>query len=202
MSVGARWVNSDVWTGRGWWNVQADQRVGRPAIIGITGHMGAGKDTLASYFIREHGFVRVGFADALKDEVRTRLPRTLALIGGTDSADYVLDHKPPLIRALLQEYGTQVRRRDDPNYWINRWVDRLPTGDVTIVTPDVRFENEAQRIVNLGGMVVRVERPGYHGNGHESEQLVWAYSHVFQNTGTVEELEKQAAVWYTSLGES
>ena len=172
-------------------------------ILGIAGHMRSGKDTLAAYFVRAHGFARVGFADALKDEVLTRLPRTLAAIGELAYPElstlaigaYLLKTKPPVIRALLQEYGTQVRRADDPAYWLDRWEERRPVWG-NVVAPDVRFTNEAEHVKAIGGMVVRVERPGHGGDGHESERLDFPWDHVFQNAGTIQDLERHATTWY------
>ena len=36
-------------------------------IIGITGKKGVGKDTLADYLVKEHGFVKLSFAKYLKE---------------------------------------------------------------------------------------------------------------------------------------
>lgn len=178
-------------------------------ILGIAGHMGSGKDTLAAYFIREHGYTRVGFADALKEEVLARLPRTLAAIGEVCYPEmsqaaigaYLLRVKPPVIRALLQEYGTGVRRADDPEYWVDRLARRWPPWYYTVV-PDVRFQNEVDYIKMWGGLVVRVERPGYEGDEHASEQLTtFPWDYVFANVGTVEHLWERAALWYASVEE-
>jgi len=177
-------------------------------IIGITGHMGSGKDTLAAYFVRAHGFVRVGFADALKAEVLARLPQTLVALGelcfpemsSAAIGAYLLRSKPPVIRALLQEYGTEVRRTDDPSYWLDAWEARRPV-EADIVAPDVRFLNEAEHIKRLGGWVIRVQRPGYEGDGHasEREQAMIPCDRGLGNTGSIADLEAQAEVYYRSL---
>jgi dephospho-CoA kinase len=36
-------------------------------IIGITGKKFSGKDTLGDYFVNNHGYIRLAFADALKN---------------------------------------------------------------------------------------------------------------------------------------
>ena len=38
-------------------------------ILGVTGLIGSGKDTIADYLVTEHGFKRVSFAASLKDAV-------------------------------------------------------------------------------------------------------------------------------------
>ena len=35
-------------------------------IIGVTGFIGSGKDTIADYLVTEHGFKRLSFAGSLK----------------------------------------------------------------------------------------------------------------------------------------
>ncbi len=40
-------------------------------IIGICGLIGSGKDTIAEYLIKEHNYIKLSFADKLKDSVAT-----------------------------------------------------------------------------------------------------------------------------------
>ena len=181
-------------------------------IIGIAGHIGSGKDTAAGYLLRAHGFTRVGFSDVLKDEVARKLRRTLAAylvergVGPDMNAairDVLWTNRTPVTRALLQEFGTEVRRADDPNYWVDRWeekVTRLMTGGV--VAPDCRFRNEAQRVRDLGGYLLRIERPGHAGDSHASEHGLdgWTdWDAVIQNSGTVADLESMVAAWLTTV---
>lgn len=190
-------------------------------VIGVSGSIGAGKDTVAAYLVRAHGFVRVGFADALKAEVRQRFRRTLlriapfvmpldlafvdddvrTLAAADDEAvlDWLLAHKPPIVRELLQEYGTEVRRADCPTYWLDGWKARA-AGLERVVVPDVRFKNEASTLTGapLFGRLVRVDRPGHHGAGHASETSLATWSRwdaIFPNTGTVADLEAAVAWW-------
>jgi hypothetical protein len=99
--------------------------------------------------------------------------------------------KPPIIRRLLQEWGTELRRNEDPNYWIWKWNERvrLTTG-VSVVVPDTRFLNEAAAVHLLGGVVLRVERPGLpigdHPSETDSDSMI--FDHVIQNDGTLDDL--------------
>jgi hypothetical protein len=169
-------------------------------IIGITGALQAGKDTVAAYLVEKHGFVRLGFADELKLEVKKRLRRTVLAIfhqssaawhqyvgwlqktGTLHSEEVQLDWclwvgKPPGIRELLQEYGTQVRRADDPDYWVKAWrktyLRYLRDEARNVVAPDTRFPNEVDEIRRFHGKIWLVTRPGYamgKPGAHESEQ--------------------------------
>lgn len=70
-------------------------------------------------------------------------------------------------RFLLQTWGTEYRRAQDPDYWIKcakRWVvrqltDALPSlYTVKIVNTSVRYPNEAQWIRESGGFMWHVTR--------------------------------------------
>lgn len=60
-----------------------------------------------------------------------------------------------------------------------------------IVVTDVRFENEAKRIVDLVGYVVRVSRPGVGGEEHRSEIIGFPVDYELENDGTFVDLFKQ-----------
>lgn len=180
-------------------------------LIGISGHMRAGKDLVADYLCSRHGFVKIGFADALKREVCRTLNRTLAeyvrtCYGYTDDPaiavkvhQLIYTDRDLVTRALLQEWGTELRRNDDPSYWLKQWKAAYTTTAATdVVVPDVRFANEARTILNCQGVLVMVRRPGVTGNGHESEAFCETFNQwnaVFDNAGTPEDLFQQVEGW-------
>ncbi len=128
--------------------------MGKRIIVGVTGKRRAGKDTFAGVLVREFGFRRVAFADALKAEVAVFLGLTAA----------ELEVRKEDFRATLQEAG-QARRRMDPRYWIKR-VSAVVARHGYVVVPDVRYLNEAQWIHNRGGLIVRVAREIPIGHNH------------------------------------
>jgi hypothetical protein len=184
-------------------------------LVGIAGLARAGKDAAAARLVGRWGFVRIGFADALKAEVRTKFRRTiLAHWAATlpphmpsDTAaedrliDALLQTKPPVIRALLQEHGTEVRRADDPDYWVQAWL-RLYNENTRrrVVVPDVRFANEAA-MIRRWGATWKVMRPGCAGAGaHDSEigAARWpdsAFDLVLDNKGTLDDLHAAVDTW-------
>ena len=191
-------------------------------VVGIAGASGSGKDSVAAWLIQHAGFQRIAFADALKDELRSRFRRTLLRISGfvgpyVDAPlgpdeerhlmqppseeyrlDWLLQEKPPMVRELLQEFGTEVRRADDPDYWLRAWTQRCV--DVPrVVCPDVRFPNEACLITARGGRLLRVDRPGLGVDTHASETSLSTWTRwdaVFTNLGTREDLAAQVAWWW------
>jgi hypothetical protein len=76
-------------------------------------------------------------------------------------------------RALLQWWGSEYRRAQDPDYWVRKLEDTLISEragvDVAVIT-DMRFPNEFELVQYLGGIPVRLDRPGYPDDDtHQSE---------------------------------
>jgi hypothetical protein len=110
----------------------------------------------------------------LKYEVRTRLRGTLLAIGkhvlppeATQEAwseaarlDWLIRRKPEPVRLLLQEFGSEVRRADAPDYWVDRWRALWRAqGFPPVVVPDCRYENELGALAGLSAALLRVDRP-------------------------------------------
>ncbi len=77
------------------------------------------------------------------------------------------------VRRILQWWGTEYRRAQDPDYWTKAWeaaLTELPDRNAHILVDDVRFHNEVDAVQRNGGVLIRVERPGFNGaNDHSSE---------------------------------
>jgi hypothetical protein len=186
-------------------------------IVGVSGAIGAGKDVIAHYLEREHGFTIVRFSDALKDEVVDILPRTLGVLWrmhtlqtgepSRDELQYLVRELKPLgVRELLQEWGTQLRRREEPGYWVRKWHEHAHRMyGARIVTPDVRFKDEADAVRQRGGQLIRVVRPGRTIGTHESEHGLdsWAaWDLEVVNDGTSAALEQQVEAWIDKENET
>lgn len=57
------------------------------AILGFSGLKGSGKDTLAGYLVNEHGYHRVAFGDALKEEVAQGFGVTVDFLNQRDTKE-------------------------------------------------------------------------------------------------------------------
>ena len=83
------------------------------------------------------------------------------------------DKDKELIRPLLVTYGTEIRRKLDPNCWIKKIQDRviskLDEGYYVFVT-DVRFKNEAEWIRINGGTLINIARSGCPPANHEEHK--------------------------------
>ena len=162
-------------------------------VIGLSGKMGTGKSTLAEELKKLTGFAKFAFADAVKQEVNKYIGVPLEycyqhkswiwLVDRSyvvDGVEYFPSEKYSMsVRDILQWWGTDVRRKQDPWYWTKQAQRKLhdlsDSGCPGVIIDDVRFEGEVRFIKDNGGLVVRVEpydgwkpTPGAAAN-HESE---------------------------------
>jgi hypothetical protein len=155
-------------------------------LIGLTGYAQHGKDTTAAVLVEDFGFVRIGFADALKSlalEVNPSIPGLAPLRSLVETDGWESAKGWPEVRRLLQDLGTGVRDILGDMVWIRAAERKLQAYDLTdtpVVVSDVRFPNEAATIAKHGGELWRIERYNEDGtpfdNGvgtaHPSEALV------------------------------
>jgi len=154
-------------------------------ILGLAGPAGVGKDTVADHLVKAYGFVKFAFSDALYAEVQEAygLPdqsllrdratkeeptERLALVN-CQSDEFIgaaiqhiahesrhLHDRPLSPRRILQIWGTQYRRVQNPHYWLNKNVDWFRQVRAEHLYPEhapqyfvnttVRFENEREWI--------------------------------------------------------
>lgn len=129
-------------------------------LIGIAGPAQSGKSTLAGEFrrlveFRGQKYAEQPFAGPLK--------RMLASVG-VDVSD--LSKNTPVAfldgritpRIMMQTLGTEWGRSLLPDLWLRVWQHELDDSAHTVCVPDVRFDNEAELIRGLGGIIVHVVR--------------------------------------------
>jgi hypothetical protein len=98
------------------------------------------------------------------------------------------------VRRILQWWGTEYRRAQDPDYWTKAWeaaLAELKDRSVHILVDDVRFHNEVEAVQRNGGGLIRVVRPGFNGaNDHSSENSLDDFSGwnmILLNDGSLEQ---------------
>jgi len=176
-------------------------------IVGIGHKKRRGKDTAATALVRELGFKRVGFADKLKElaylanplafpgegfvNVQVGHNRVAALVD-RHGWEYVKDHYPE-VRRFLQDLGQGGRAAFGEDFWFGEWAASVSEFE-NVVVPDVRFRNEAERLRELGAVLIRIDRviPGAaDGDISEHDLNEWDdWDLIIPNTGTIDELER------------
>lgn len=168
-------------------------------IVGVSGFIGSGKDTIADYLITFKGFKRLSYAGPLKDAVASIFGWDRDLLEGTtkysrewrDQVDtwwserLDINHLTP--RWVLQQWGTEVGRRSfHDDIWIASIENQLRTAKDDIVISDCRFPNELKSIKRMGGITLRVHRgenppwydaavdysKGYYTSGYEEARKI------------------------------
>ena len=131
----------------------------------------AGKSTVADMLVEEFGFRCVKFADALKAMLRALLLSQGAsfeqideMIEGSkkECVSDLLGFRSP--RFAMQTLGTEWGRETmDQDFWtgiVRRKIKSLVEEGRPVVIDDMRFENEAHMIRELGGATfVKITRP-------------------------------------------
>ena len=129
-------------------------------LIGISGRARSGKDSLA-HILGRHGYHRIAFADALKVVTAQIADEDSHLYFNEVTKEQHCEALGMTRRVALQRVGMGIRESLGKDVWVNRalreWED---LGRPATAVSDCRFENEALAIRKLGGIVVRIVRPG------------------------------------------
>lgn len=182
-------------------------------LVGLGGHLRAGKDAVADYLVDSHGFLKLGMSDPLHEAMlvidpiigetdlyidgynmgQKYVPRYSDLIGHNG---YVEAKKNPEVRRLLQQLGTEFgRKMIGENVWVDiakrTILDHLAEGRSVAIT-GIRYPNELTMIRDLGGVTWWVDRPGGSAavSVHASENSVAErdFDFTLNNTGTLDHL--------------
>jgi hypothetical protein len=142
-------------------------------IVAFTGLAGAGKSTAAQVLIDRYGFARVRFAGPLKAMMAALGLSEREIDGDLKEVPCeLLGWKTP--RYAMQTIGTEWGRDlIGSDIWVRAWkraVDALPAGQ-SVVVDDCRLPNEAQIVIDSGGVIIHIDRDGVGTGaaGHSSE---------------------------------
>lgn len=172
-------------------------------LIGLCGAAGAGKNTVAEFLTDSDGctFMQMAFADPLYECVSKITGLPVTRLKDRDVKEAVIPWLGKSPRQLLQTLGTEWGRGTvHPEIWIRIAMERASQhlDFNSVVITDVRFDNEAQAIVDAGGEVWRVARPGWRclvdsAASHSSEAGVSDHliARTIDNSGSLDDLRVQ-----------
>lgn len=129
-------------------------------IIGVSGKKRSGKDTVANHLETKYGFTKMAFASPIKWAAEDIFGfNERQLYGDLKEVEDSLWGFTP--RWAMQMIGTDLfRDHIAKDIWIRRLKQRIRESPHTrIVVSDVRFLNEVQAIKDMGGQVVKINRP-------------------------------------------
>ena len=147
----------------------------RPLIIGITGKARAGKDTAGRFLWNHFGFRRLAYASPMK-----RMCAVLCIEDESNFHDDVLKEQVvPWMgrtrRSIMQDLGQGLKPLFGPQVWSDHLNERLKQisqlGEERFVITDVRHDVEAQSLIDQGGYILEVTRPGAGLSGSEAAHV-------------------------------
>lgn len=166
-------------------------------IIGLTGRARSGKDTAGAIISRLFGLPGLAFADPLKEAAIPMFGLTRDMVYGINyDREQIVQPWGMSVRDMLQRLGTECARevfRQD--FWMMRADITLATDPMYaegFVMKDIRFDNEAEWILDKGGVVLMLHRSvGGIAEEHKSERGVSDHliSKRIPNEGTLGDLE-------------
>ena len=155
-------------------------------IVGLTGPKGSGKDTVADLIVANYQAQwktvhRLAFADPIKKVIQHIFD-----LDPTNNDQYdqfkrteISYHLPGYMahavpgRHVVREIGMLMRGYDEKQF--NKYIEdqfasaQFTSNHVFVIT-DLRFDNEYTMLRRWGAKIVKVDRPGYHYDGHITER--------------------------------
>ena len=166
-------------------------------IIGLIGSSSVGKDTTAG-ILKGQGFQRLAFADLMKEgldildpfiEINPATTVRLSILRSGRTWDEIKNH--PALRREMEKFGPGIRQLKD-TFWVDLVTEQIEASEDDIVVTDVRYENEAMALLDLGASLWHITRDGVEpASTHETQNL----DHLarlartkVQNDGTLDQL--------------
>jgi len=168
----------------------------RPIVIGLGHRSGVGKDVAAGALADAYNARIVSFGDAIYDVVEDLVPFLDAPLRHAIQEQGLMhakrsDHR---IVDLMVSVANIMRSRLGPDVWLEPVIDRIVLEEGNYIIPDVRYPNEALAIRNLGGLLVRIDRPDapiLHTAADDALEEFTLWDAVVVNDGSIADLRQR-----------
>ena len=181
-------------------------------IIGLSGAKRSGKSVVAQYLIDNYNYHEYAFAMPLKNALNAIFQFSPEQLHGNkkEEVDKYWGVSP---RELMQSVGTDLFRNElgrvcknfgsSNDIWVRcfeRWVQTIHDNseqqqkNINIVVSDIRFENEANKVRELGGIIINIKRNtdinqySQHESENNKNSLSKYFNYEIENNSSKEEL--------------
>tara|TARA_B110000196_G_C21075456_1_gene629645 strand:+ start:752 stop:1276 length:525 start_codon:yes stop_codon:yes gene_type:complete len=166
-------------------------------LVGISGKIGCGKDECGQYLVEHYGFKIIKFATIIKQVAVLMTGESYETQISQDGKQKYLKDWGMTIREFQQRLGTDAVRNGLHNdAWVIATLNSYKPTYNWVVT-DTRFENEADKVKDLGGTLIRVNRPNnpFPQSDHPSETSLDSYTfdYTINNDSIISELHLKTA---------
>jgi len=184
----------------------------RPRLIGLCGKKQSGKDTTADWLVKHYMFQKRAFADPLKECCQLLFRLTREQVHDPLQKETVDPRWGQTPRRILQRVGTDLfRKHYDESFWLRCFEEWYETHrHLDIVCTDVRFQNEADCIRRLGGVVIRITRSDIDRKEgekegedlHESERQIDAIApdfYLYNQSPSIDKFHQELDLFFHDL---
>lgn len=159
----------------------------------LSGYAGVGKDTVADYLVKEHGYTKVSFASYLKNYCSKEYDLPLFYFEDRELKERPLStHSNLSPRDILIKEG-KTKREIDNNFFVNKLIYNVTPWDNKYVISDFRYLNEYKIFKDWFGNVksIRILKDVLVSNSPSEHQLDdFNFDYYLKNFNTFEDLYK------------
>ena len=115
-------------------------------VFSLVGALRVGKNSVADFLSETRGFTQMAFADQIKEEF------------GINKEDF----EAAKIAGNIEELRNKLwafsaeKKKEDPNYFINKVVEKAEKSEKSVVITDIRTEEELAAFYNINSRIRRV----------------------------------------------
>lgn len=168
-------------------------------LIGISGKIGSGKDFYADFIMKKisstYGIVpdHRKFAEKVKEVTAVITNKPLETMYTQNGKNEFVPMFNATVGEMQQIIGTNIFRKYDNDFWVKVTLSDYEEG-MSMIISDVRFKNEADFIINMGGILIRLEGDPLNIRANSSRDM------THQSETDLDDYDKFTIVHYNEVG--